>query len=155
MPSRVLSNASRSVITKRTPSISLPAKFDSIGRNRVGIYSHPRYEPRVQGPGQFSDPLYPVGAHLFEGSIGSATDRVIRIGLEHRDPGYSNAAFKLRMFGEGFTQVSPVESNQSPRCQLLIFTTCRSAPQSPLRSSPWRPARRTSCRAESEYPDIR
>src|SRR5215468_8924094 len=30
-------------------------------------------------------------------------------------PGYSVASVRLRRFGDGLTQVSPVESNQSPR----------------------------------------
>ena len=31
------------------------------------------------------------------------------------------------MLGDGSIQVRPVESNQSPRCQFFILTTCRSA----------------------------
>src|SRR4029077_1964149 len=38
-------------------------------------------------------------------------------------PGYSEASYTLLKFGDGFTHTSPVESNQSPRCQPSIGTT--------------------------------
>src|SRR5271169_1603482 len=38
-------------------------------------------------------------------------------------PGYNAASVTLLKFGDGFTHTSPVESNQSPRCQPSIGTT--------------------------------
>ena len=43
-------------------------------------------------------------------------------------PGYSVAATRLRMFGDGLTHGRPVSSNQSSRRQFFIGTTVRSAP---------------------------
>ena len=43
-------------------------------------------------------------------------------------PGYSVAATRLRMLGDGFTQARPVSSNHSSRRQFFIGTTVRSAP---------------------------
>ena len=43
-------------------------------------------------------------------------------------PGYSIAAFRLRMLGDGFTQGRSVASNQSPRCQSSMGITVRAAP---------------------------
>src|SRR6185312_4109140 len=38
-------------------------------------------------------------------------------------PGYKVVSVRLRRFGDGFTQASPVESNQSPRNHPCIWTT--------------------------------
>ena len=43
-------------------------------------------------------------------------------------PGYSAAAFMLRIFGDGLIHGSVVSSNHSSRRQFLIATTVRSAP---------------------------
>src|SRR5215475_4639397 len=49
------------------------------------------------------------------------------VGSSRQTPGYKVASVRLRMFGEGLTHVSPVESNHCERFQSSTRTTKRSA----------------------------
>src|SRR5580693_4732492 len=85
--------------TKRTPAI--PRAFKYAANSRLFIHGAPRSSNGVS---------VPRPTETFVPSI-IAT------------PVYSPASVILRKFGDGFTQASPVESNQSPRCQPSIGTT--------------------------------
>src|SRR5205807_2258576 len=85
--------------TKRTPAIPRPFRYAA---NSLLL---------IQGaPTSSNGVSVPRPTEMFVPSI-SAT------------PGYSAAWVTLRKFGDGFTHSSPVESNQSPRCQPSIGTT--------------------------------
>src|SRR6185312_11379415 len=63
------------------------------------------------------------GAPMISNGVSVPRPTEIFVNSTSAIPGYNVVCVRSRRFGEGFTQASPVESNQSPRNHPCMWTT--------------------------------